>query len=447
MMSKVDLSIRLPRLAKATGGWQLMGKHEAEGRCGADRARIGGRLLIGALASGAMAAAALNTAGQAEATCMSAGGWFSVGHGCTTSAPGDFAFAIGEGAEATATGGFNTAIAVGNFTSATASGQMNTAIGVGAGATAEAIGGYSNVALAIGDAATGGGDTQALMRAKGTYALAGSDPRKLADDVDRQVAVQNHNNTAISIGSGAQSTANGVFSTASAFGTMANAIASGARNTAFAFGTQASAQALGGKNNTAIAIGNPDIVNDGGGTPTPELRTSIKTSTPTQAVAGNVNVRDGGTAAALAGGTEEPSNNTAIAVGNGSVVRAGGGNNNYASAIGNRNIALALGGNRNRATVVGNDSRAGAGAPVKSDTSDQTRLSAAIKAAASNGNTATVVGNRSTAVAGPGKRNLASVIGNNSSARASGDGQRAVTVGNDKDTPSKEKENEKGDQK
>jgi hypothetical protein len=300
------------------------------------------------------------------------------------------------------------------------------------------------VALAIGDAATGGGDeTKALTRARGATAVAGSEPRKLADDVAQQVAVQNHNNVAISIGSGAQSTANGVFSTASAFGTLANAIASGARNTAFAFGTQASAQALGGKNNTAIAIGNPDTVNDGddgGGTATPELQKTIKRPTPTQAVAGNVNVRDGGMAAALAADTDEPSNNTAIAVGNGSRAGAGGGNKNFASAVGKRNLAAAIGGNRNRAIVVGNDSVASAGAPVKSDTAVQTRLSAAIKAAASNANTAMVVGNGSRAVAGQGKRNLASVIGNDSRATASGEGQRAVAVGNHKDSPSKEKE-------
>ncbi len=157
-----------------------MSKHTRVRVSGPDGRRLAGGVVIGALASGAMALGALGSAGDANATCVSAGGWFTIGSGCTTTDPGDFALAIGRGATATATGGENTALAFGNAASATAQGFHNVAVGSGLGATAEAIGGYNNTAIAIGDPATGSGGggmqaaaLQAKTRPTGTYARAG----------------------------------------------------------------------------------------------------------------------------------------------------------------------------------------------------------------------------------------------------------------------------------
>src|SRR6195952_1389200 len=112
--------------AKATKG-KIMGTHRSVSTSSADRKRLCGGLFIGTLASGAVAVCAPSSAGDANATCVSAGGWFTVGSGCTTSAPGDFALAIGEGAVATATGGGNLAVSWGVGASATAVGKNNTA--------------------------------------------------------------------------------------------------------------------------------------------------------------------------------------------------------------------------------------------------------------------------------------------------------------------------------
>ena len=165
-----------------------MGTHRSVSTSSADRKRLCGGLFIGTLASGAMAVGALSSAGDANATCVSAGGWFTVGSGCTTSAPGDFALAIGEGAVATATGGGNLAVSWGVGASATAVGKNNTAI-------------------AIGNAIDTGGGTspeQSLAAASGrTTAIAGASNVKLAAD-GRPV---DSNNTAIAIGGGARAVA------------------------------------------------------------------------------------------------------------------------------------------------------------------------------------------------------------------------------------------------
>jgi hypothetical protein len=111
------------------------------------------RLLIG-LMSCSLAFAGLGAAGSAHADCVSFSGLFSVGKGCTTTQFGDLAIGLGSFVSATASGGFNIAIAIGkggptndvlayalgigNFaasmgleTGATAKGDFNTAIAVG----------------------------------------------------------------------------------------------------------------------------------------------------------------------------------------------------------------------------------------------------------------------------------------------------------------------------
>ncbi len=402
-----------------------MGQHSIDRRSDANRRRrAGGGLLIGALTSGVLAAGALSTAGEADASCVSAGGWFKIGKGCETTKPGDFALAIGPGATATATGGFNTAFSFGQGAVATAVGKFNSASAKGINARAEAIGGYNNTAIAIGDAAAdgGGGAEVELARAStGTYASAGNGLMKLADGSE---TAQNHGNTAIAIGNSARSLATGV------------------HNFAAAWGIQATAQAIGGRNNTAIAIGNPDEANVGGGGGA-EQRAAARLI-PTTAIAGNVRAVE-----ATARDTEREQssdNNTAIAIGNGTRAGAGDGSQNFAKALGNRSVAAALGGNWNRALVFGDDSIASAGLPINipgmPNTDERYRLTA-IERKQSNGNTAVVAGNNSVAVAGDGLRNLARVFGNRSTALAEGVKQRVTSIGNDVHKPPKKQDSPK----
>ena len=74
-----------------------MGKHSAF-----RKDRRGGGLLLGAMASGALAVTALSGAGTANATCTSISG-ISTGSGCTSDA-GSIAIGIGPDATASATG-------------------------------------------------------------------------------------------------------------------------------------------------------------------------------------------------------------------------------------------------------------------------------------------------------------------------------------------------------
>src|ERR1700752_3448713 len=108
-----------------------MAKHAQVRTGGIDSKRLGGGFMVGALASGALAVGALTSAGDANASCVSAGGWFSMGSGCTTTDPGDFAIAMGEGATAYASGGRNTAISFGAGANTNAVGTDNTAVGLG----------------------------------------------------------------------------------------------------------------------------------------------------------------------------------------------------------------------------------------------------------------------------------------------------------------------------
>jgi hypothetical protein len=82
-----------------------------------------------AVVSGALALGALESAGDASATCVSFSG-IGNGNGCRTTNIGDTAIVIGSG-NAIASGGFNLAIAVGTYTYAESRGHFNTAIAVG----------------------------------------------------------------------------------------------------------------------------------------------------------------------------------------------------------------------------------------------------------------------------------------------------------------------------
>ena len=85
--------------------------------------------VVSGLATGLTAAAALGGAGTANASCLSIGGFFSIGSGCT-STPLSFALVLGNGT-ANAQGLFTGALAIGNATFADARGFLTGAIAAG----------------------------------------------------------------------------------------------------------------------------------------------------------------------------------------------------------------------------------------------------------------------------------------------------------------------------
>jgi hypothetical protein len=107
-----------------------MGKHSK-----VSKNRIVNGSILGALTSG-MAISALSSAATAGATCLSVDG-IGNGNGCQTTGLGDFAFALGPGAQATAGEttngivGFNVAAAIGPGSTALAAGSRNIAVAVG----------------------------------------------------------------------------------------------------------------------------------------------------------------------------------------------------------------------------------------------------------------------------------------------------------------------------
>jgi hypothetical protein len=88
-----------------------------------------GGMAAAALATCSLAAAALVPAPTASATCASFSG-INLGSGCTSTF-GSFAIALGEGAEAEASGFFNAALAFGPDAFARAVGTLNAAIAAG----------------------------------------------------------------------------------------------------------------------------------------------------------------------------------------------------------------------------------------------------------------------------------------------------------------------------
>jgi hypothetical protein len=352
----------------------VMAKHRAARVDEVNLRRLGGGLLMGALTSATLAVTAVGTAGEANATCVSAGG-FHIGSGCTTSSPGDFALAIGKGATATATGGRNVAIAWGT------------------GASAMASGGTGNTAIAIGNTPSGSTGAQNLagMQVRGTTAIAGTDDTASKDAL--AVRQPSNNNTAIAIGVGTRANAGyGNGNTARAIGTNVRATAGqGNRNVAEVFGSDGStADAGNGDGNLAIVHGDNSHGTAGVGS---------RSTTPS---------------ATLRADISDTSSN--------------GGNYNVAIVHGNESTATASGGNFNRATVFGDRSIANAGRGLVR------YLSKEDVSSTSNRNNASVVGNDSVANAGPGDDSRASVSGNNSSASARL-GQRVRVHGNNVNPP------------
>jgi hypothetical protein len=203
-----------------------MGKHNA-----ISNNRLAGGFLLGALASGTLAVASLSSAGAANATCASFSG-VNAGTGCT-STPTSFAVGLGPGTTASAQGVFNGAIAIGNTSFAlvnelpntdprAGNGGFNLAIAVGnnAGAITRGTG---NVALAVGNPGPNAGFPEfgqagpthrTFAEASGTFNRAfalGDGSIALANGGNRLGVPRSiGNNTAISLGTGANSYAGAI---------------------------------------------------------------------------------------------------------------------------------------------------------------------------------------------------------------------------------------------
>jgi hypothetical protein len=164
-----------------------MGRHRA---VVAGRHNLAGGLMLSALASGAMAIGSVSSAPEANATCVSAWG-LGNGRGCETTNIGDFAIAIGPGATARASGGFNTAMSFGRRAQSSATGGFgNFALAAGNPAPSVVTGNPDQVTtaqagtgkspgFANGDFA-GGNRNAAIALGNGSYAGAGGGNRQLA---------------------------------------------------------------------------------------------------------------------------------------------------------------------------------------------------------------------------------------------------------------------------
>lgn len=117
--------------------------------------RFASGLLLGALASCALAVASLGSAGVANATCVSFSGFHNA-RGCETTNPGDIAVGLGPRTTVTASGGLNTSIAVGADAEADAFGTRNTSLAFGNGAFGTTQG-ARNRAVAVGNSGPNGG--------------------------------------------------------------------------------------------------------------------------------------------------------------------------------------------------------------------------------------------------------------------------------------------------
>ena len=126
--------------------------------------------VVSALVSG-LAAASLGAAGMANASCLSVGGFFSIGSGCT-STPLSFALVLGEGT-AGARGLLTGAVAIGNATFADARGFLTGAIAVGLGNTAPGpVPPQTDVRSAGALSLAYGGGTDVLVRTNGSLNFA-----------------------------------------------------------------------------------------------------------------------------------------------------------------------------------------------------------------------------------------------------------------------------------
>jgi len=118
-----------------------------------------------------LAAAAVGGAGAATASCLSLGGFFSIGSGCT-STPLSFALVLGNGT-ANARGLLTGAVAIGNASFADARGFLTFAIANGRGNTAPGpVPPQTDVRSAGALSLAYGGGTDILVRTNGNLNLA-----------------------------------------------------------------------------------------------------------------------------------------------------------------------------------------------------------------------------------------------------------------------------------
>jgi hypothetical protein len=209
-------------------------------------ARRGSRLLLSAVASGALAVGALNPAGVANASCASFSG-VNIGAGCTSSFS-SFALAIGPNATATANGGLDTALAIGNNASAgVLQGSLNGAVALGNKSLVQISSGHLDALLAVGNQAQSCNDF-----GTGNLAIAIGNPGSndytgppLGDERPPQAT-----NT--------YAYTSGTFNRALALGKGALAWSTGheVNGTALALGPGNYAITLNQHNNTALAVGN-----------------------------------------------------------------------------------------------------------------------------------------------------------------------------------------------
>ena len=128
-------------------------------------------LMAGAVAFGMVGAAALGGAGTANASCVSVGGFFSLGSGCT-STPLSFALVLGNGT-ANAQGLLTGAVAIGNATFADARGFLTGAIATGLTNTAPGpFPPQTDVRSAGALSLAYGGGTEMIVRTNGTLNFA-----------------------------------------------------------------------------------------------------------------------------------------------------------------------------------------------------------------------------------------------------------------------------------
>ncbi|WP_431236679.1 hypothetical protein ACQ86B_17235 [Mycolicibacterium aichiense] len=197
--------------------------------------------LSAASMSAGLALTVLGSAGTASADCLSFSG-LGNGHGCTTTNFGDLAIGVGKGVNATASGGFSTAIAIGGRgtylngpgpgTTATASGGFNTSIAVGVDAVASTKGVFDY-------AASYGPRAQAITVGRISSTVAAGYPVRTSGAFSTTtpttaVAGLNSNNSfnsAIALGNGSLACANGC-NPVSGSGNIS--LAFGDRTTAFA---------------------------------------------------------------------------------------------------------------------------------------------------------------------------------------------------------------------
>lgn len=284
--------------------------------------------------------------------------------------------------------------------SCSSGGPLQWAIAIGANATATAVNGLFNLAIAVGPGAiaiAGGYDDPDLGPATGSFNIAralGADSFALAGGAGNASGDSvGYFNLARALGSGADAEAvNGNFGIARAIGDQSSAVAGlrGNFQVARALGYQTTASAFDGTGQFARALGYKSQASVDGGS----FSIARAASLPNLL---------GGTVGARASVSDGGFGNLARAIGNGSFAETLAGNLNLAwtglsASLDASNQAYAGHGDLNVAAVWGNGNTARAGDTVGTGNDDDVAI---------------VAGQFSTAIAGPGSHNYVVVIGNN----------------------------------